>query len=50
MSLSATGMEHGQLQGLRADAFVNNVYQGLLSQHLGFSYRSRRSSRSGLGL
>ena len=31
-------MEHGQLQGLRADAFVNNIYQGLLSQHLGFSY------------
>jgi hypothetical protein len=24
-------MEHGQLQGLRANAFVNDVYQGFLS-------------------
>src|SRR5437870_9994031 len=31
-------MEHGQLQGLRAHAFVNNIYQGLCSQHLWFSY------------
>jgi hypothetical protein len=30
-------MEHGQLLGLRAHAFVHNIYQGFFSQHLSSS-------------